>query len=200
LETGLQPGPHGPYPVKKDVRVDRNRLVRSTVVLTEVGVSQRDIGFCLEEMLDTRLSAAWVNAELSRREGLAAGVNASWQPSVTETLSGDEIYSNGSPNLLLVGNDSLYIYSLTRQPTCDGETWGCVLLDTPNCPQFSSDGGLGLAAGAKEAGLSVHQLDWDHLLRPLCQYSPESVPLFFGKSVPRVFGQTRHPVNGMASF
>lgn len=167
LETGLQPGPHGSYPAEKEVRVDRNRLVRSTVVLTEVGVSQRDIGFCLEEMLDTRLSAAWVNAELSRREGLAAGVNASWQPSVTETLSGDEIYSNGSPNLLLVGNDSLYIYSLTRQPACDGETWGCVLLDTPNCPQFSSDGGLGLAAGAKEAGLSVHQLDWDHLLRPL---------------------------------
>jgi hypothetical protein len=69
--------------------------------------------------------------------------------------------------LLVVGNDSLYIYALTRQPTCDGETWGCILLDTPDCPQFSSDGGTGLAAGVKEAGLKVQQLDWDHLLRPM---------------------------------
>jgi len=167
LDAKMQPGPHGPCPGEKDVRVDRNRLVRSTVVLTEVGVSQRDIGFCLQEMLDTHLSASWVNAELSRREALAAVVNASWQPRISETLSGDEIYSNGSPNLLLVGNDSLYIYALTRQPTCDGETWGCILLDQPDCPQFSSDGGLGLAAGAQAAGLRVHQLDWDHLLRPL---------------------------------
>jgi len=167
LETDLQPGRHGPCPAEKDVRVDRNRLGRSTLVLTEVGVSQRDIGFCLQEMLDTRRSVGWVNAELSKREALAAAVNASWQPTATETLSGDEIYSNGSPNLLLVGNESLYIYALTRQPTCDGETWGCLLLDQPDCPQFSSDGGLGLAAGAQAAGLSVHQLDWDHLLRPL---------------------------------
>jgi hypothetical protein len=167
LAAELQPGRHGPSLAEKEVRVDRDRLVRSTVVLTEVGVSQRDIGFCLQELLDTDLSPAWVNAELSRREALAVAVNARWQPRVSETLSGDEIYSNGSPNLLLVGNDSLYIYALTRQATCDGETWGCVLLDQPACPQFSSDGGLGLAAGAQAAGLRVHQLDWDHLLRPL---------------------------------
>lgn len=167
LETHMQPGRHGPCPAQLNVQVDRDRLDRSTIVLTEVGVSQRDIGLCLEEMLDTRLSPAWVNARLSKLEVRAAEVNASWRPIVTETLSGDEIYSNGSPNLLVVGNDSLYIYALTRQPTCDGDTWGCILLDTPDCPQFSSDGGTGLAAGVKEAGLTVHQLDWDHLLRPL---------------------------------
>lgn len=167
LNAAMQPGPHGPRPAEKEVRVDRNRLVRSTLVLTEVGVSQREIGLCVQEMLDTHLSVGWVNTELSRREALAAAVNASWQPSISESLSGDEIYSNGRPNLLLVGNESLYIYALTRQPTCDGETWGCILLDQPDCPQFSSDGGLGLAAGTQAAGLSVHPLDWDHLLRPL---------------------------------
>ena len=78
---------------------------------------------------------------------------------MTETLFGDEIYLNGSPNLHLVGNDSLYIYTLIRQPTCDGETWGILLLDHPHCPQFSNDGGTGLAAGIQEAGLQVHQLD-----------------------------------------
>jgi len=37
----------------------------------------------------------------------------------------------------------------------------------PACPQFASDAGTGLAAGVKAAELPVHQLDWDHLLRPL---------------------------------
>ena len=167
LMTGLEPGPHGPVPVEKTVRVDRNRLVRGTVMLTGAGVSQRNVSLCLEELLDTRLSSSWVNAELAKVEKAAALNNARWEPEAEETLSGDEIYSNGSPNLLLVGNDSLYIYALTRQPSCDGETWGCVLLDGPDSPQFASDGGTGLAAGAKAAEVKVHQLDWDHLLRPL---------------------------------
>jgi hypothetical protein len=69
--------------------------------------------------------------------------------------------------LLVVGNDSLYIYALTRQPSRDGQTWGLVLLDSPPSPQFSSDGGSGLAAGVEAAALAVHQADWDHLLRPM---------------------------------
>ena len=41
------------------------------------------------------------------------------------------------------------------------------MLDAPDSPQFASDGGTGLAAGAKAAEVKVHQLDWDHLLRPM---------------------------------
>ena len=135
LVAGLEPGPHGPQATEKAVWVDRNRLVRGTVVLTEAGVSQRDVAFCLEELLDTTLSPSWVNAELAKVEERALLVNGQWQPVRAETLSGDEIYSNGSPNLLLVGNDTLYIYALTRQPGCDGETWGCVLMEAPNHSQ-----------------------------------------------------------------
>ncbi len=40
-------------------------------------------------------------------------------------------------------------------------------MDSPQTAQFVSDAGLGLAAGAEAAGVKVHQLDWDHLLRPL---------------------------------
>jgi hypothetical protein len=167
LEQVMAPGAHGAQVKPQVVHVDRERVERGTVVLTACGVSQRDIPVCLKELLDTRLSSSWINAQLAQREGLAAAINQSWQPQVAETLSGDEIYSNGNPNLLVVGNDSLYIYALTRQPSCDGDTWGCVLLDSPKADQFSSDGGLGLAAGAQAAGISVHQLDWDHLLRPL---------------------------------
>jgi hypothetical protein len=148
-------------------RVDRNRLVRGSIVLSEVGVSQWDIPLCLKELLDTCVSPSWVNAELAKVEPVAARLNAAWRPAVNELLSGDEIYSNGRPNLLVVGNDSLFIYALTRQAECDGETWACVLLETPDCPQFASDAGKGLAAGAKLAQIQQHQVDWDHLLRPL---------------------------------
>jgi predicted DNA-binding protein YlxM (UPF0122 family) len=167
LVAGLEPGPHGPQQAQKLIKVDRNRLVRGSVVLTEVGVSQRDVTICLEELLDTARSPSWVNGELAQVEEAAAAVNQAWQPHIEETLAGDEIYANGQPNLLVVGNDSLYIYALSRQPDCDGETWGCTLLDGPDCSQFASDAGTGLAAGVKAAGVEVHQLDWDHLLRPL---------------------------------
>lgn len=167
LVEHMVPGPHGPHPKEKAVRVDRNRLERSAVVLTEAGVSQRDIGKCCEALLDTHVSASWVNAELAKREALAAQVHLSWKPSKPETLSGDEIYSHGNPNLMVIGNDTLYIYALTRQAACDGETWACVLWDTPDSTQFSSDAGTGLAAGAHIAGRMIHQLDWDHLLRPV---------------------------------
>ena len=167
LEAGMESRPHGPQVQEKTIKVDRNRLVRGSVVLTEVGVSQRDVVMCLEEMLDTRRSVGWVNGELGQVEQAAAAVNESWQPHLEETLSGDEIYANGQPNLLVVGNETLYIYALSRQPACDGETWGCLLLAGPECPLFASDAGTGLQAGVSLAGLEVHQLDWDHLLRPL---------------------------------
>lgn len=167
LRQGLQPGPHGPPWGEKTLKVDANRLKRGSVVLTEVGVSQRDVAVCLGELLDTTPSLGWVNGVLSQVEAAAAEVNQTWQPQIGETLAGDEIYANGQPNLLVVGNDSLYLYALSRQPDCDGETWGCTLLDGPECPQFASDAGTGLAAGVKAAQVQVHQLDWDHLLRPL---------------------------------
>ena len=167
LLTGLAPGPHGPSLPCATITVDRNRLRRASVVLTEVGVSQRDVAVCLAEVFDTAVSIGWLHAVLDQVEQAAAAQNATWQPNCGETLAGDELFSNGSPNLLVVGNDTLYIYALTRQATCDGETWGCVLLESPPCPQFSSDGGSGLAAGVQAAAVAVHQADWDHVLRPM---------------------------------
>ena len=167
LSAALTPRPPGPPPPDLPIRVDRNRLRRTSLVLAEVGVSQRDIGICLAEALDTPRSPAWVNTTLAHLEQAAASVNALWQPNLQETLAGDEIFSHGQPNLLIVGNQSLFIYALTRQPSRDGDTWGCVLLDLPECPQFASDAGTGLAAGVQAAGVRVQQLDWDHLLRPL---------------------------------
>jgi hypothetical protein len=167
LLEGLEPGQHGPQAREQKVEVDRDRLVRSTVVLTGAGVSQRDVQGCLEEMLDSSVSLGWVNGELAQVETRAGQVNAEMKTVVEETMSGDELYANGEANLLLVGNDSLYIYELSRQSECDGEAWGCVLLEMPENTQFASDAGTALAAGVQEAKIEVHQLDWDHLLRPM---------------------------------
>ena len=167
LQQGMQPGQHGPQLSGKRIEVDRNRLARGCVVLSEAGVSQREVRVCLAELLDSKPSLGWVNGVLAQAEAAAAKVNERWQPQIQESLSGDEIYANGQPNLLLVGNESLYIYVLSRQPDCEGDTWGYTLLAGPECPQFASDAGPGLAAGVKAAELEVHQLDWDHLLRPL---------------------------------
>ena len=49
LEQQLTPGRHGPQPVERLLAVDRNRLVRSSVVLAEAGVSERDVAGCLAE-------------------------------------------------------------------------------------------------------------------------------------------------------
>jgi len=75
-------------------------------------------------MLDSSVSLGWVNGELAQVETRAGQVNAEMKAAVEETMSGDELYANGEANLLLVGNDSLYIYELSRQAECDGETWG----------------------------------------------------------------------------
>lgn len=167
LQAHLKPQGHGPQPVAKVVEVKRNRLVRSSLVLSEVGVSQRDVAYCLGEILDTSISYGWVNRELARLEEAARTVNEGWRPEVKEMVSGDEIYANGQPNLLLVGNESLYLYALSRQADCEGETWGCILLEVGVQSLFASDAGTGLAAGVKVTDLAAHQLDWDHLLRPL---------------------------------
>lgn len=167
LRQALTPERHGAQAREAAVLVTKARLQRSVLTLSEVGVSQRDVTQCVAEMLDTRISLGWVNRELSSLEAQAQQANGRLQPVGQETLCGDEIFSNGAPNLLVVGNESLYIYALTRQDECDGDTWGCVLLDVPTTAQFASDAGTGLAAGVKVAEMKQHQLDWDHLLRPL---------------------------------
>lgn len=167
LLDGMQPGGYGPQAAEKVIEVTSNRLRRGCAQLTSVGVSQRHVADCLAELLDTERSLGWVNGEVAKLEAAANKINASVQPDCGESLSGDEIYSNGLPNLLVVGNESLYIYELSRQPACDGETWGSILRDMPDAPQFASDAGTGLGAGVQGAGIKVHQLDWDHLLRPL---------------------------------
>jgi len=167
LQSGMKCKQHGPQAKVKTIEIDRSRLIRSIGQLARSGVSQGDTVSCLEEVLDSKVSLGWVNGRLSELETASAIWNKRHKPSIGESLSGDELYANGLPNLLVVGNESLYIYNLSQEAHCDGETWATILQDLPDHSQFASDAGTGLAAGVKASALAVHQLDWDHLLRPL---------------------------------
>jgi len=131
LTSKLEPQAHGPQPGGQTIEIDRERLGRGVLVLSEIGASQREVMLGLSELLDSPVSLGWVNGQLSHLEQRAATINQGWQPSIGESLSGDEIYSHGQPNLLVVGNEPLYLYALSRQADCEGESWGCVLLDLP---------------------------------------------------------------------
>ena len=150
----LEPEPHGPQPGGQSI--EREQLKRGVLTLTEIGASQRGVVVGLSELLDAKVSLGWVNGQVSRLEQAAAIVNHQWQPAIGESLSGDEIYSNGQPNLLVVGNDSLYIYALTRQDNCEGDTWAGVLSKMPEHPQFASDAGTGLGAASGSPARVTH--------------------------------------------
>ena len=104
LSQGMEPGPHGARIGEKSVRVSREHVERSTVVLTEAGVSQRDIPICLEELLETRLSSSWVNAKLAEVEKKAVEINQEWQPMVEEKLSGRESPGMSNKRVNLFGS------------------------------------------------------------------------------------------------
>src|SRR5438034_1049418 len=102
LVAGLTPQLHGPQPHTQTIRVDRDRLQRSTLVLSSAGLSHRDLAASLEDLFDCHVSPSWVQTTLTELERAAATVNATWQPSCGETVAGDEWLSNGAPNLLVV--------------------------------------------------------------------------------------------------
>jgi len=169
LAAGLHPGPHGPATAAPTLTVDRHRLLRALVTLTAVGVSQIDIQTCLAELLDSEVSLGWVHAHLHELEGAAAVVNAAWQPASAESLAADELFAYDLAHLLVVGNDSLFLYALQAAPQRDGATWAALWRAVPGAGPVATDRGSGLAAGLAAVGRIQQELDWDHLLRPLWQ-------------------------------
>jgi hypothetical protein len=160
----LKPKAHGPVAKVHEVKVTAQHMQRSLLVLMDNGVPERRIQSCLEQILGNAPSLGWISGQLKEFGQRAARVNAEWQPAINEGLAADEIYCQGEPKLLVVGSESLYIYALTEQDGRDGETWACVLWDTPPTVQLARDGGTGLQAGASLTE-RAEQLDWWHVLR-----------------------------------
>jgi hypothetical protein len=160
----LAPPGHGPMAAVRPIQVTPEHVLRSLLVLADSGVSERKMQSCLTEILGCTPSLGWISGQLQRLGQRAAQVNASWQPALGEGLAADEIFCQARPNLVVVGSESLYIYALTQQDQRDGETWACVLWDTPVTGQLARDGGTGLHLGA-QLTQRPEQLDWWHVLR-----------------------------------
>src|SRR5206468_2074554 len=130
----LPPAPHGPQPAPHLLTVDAPRVRRAILRLSMAGVSQRDVGTLVADLFERPLALGTVNATLTAYEARAAACNAAWQPAIQEGLAADELFAQGQPHLLIVGNDSLFIYALSQQPARDAVTWGCLFLDAPAAP------------------------------------------------------------------
>lgn len=163
LAGALAPKGHGPVAKERQVRVTRGHVMRTIAVLRDCAVAERKIGECLVQILGYKASLGWISRCVSELERRAREVNARWQSAIQESLAADEIYCQGVPNLLVVGNESLYIYALTQQKEQDRETWACVFWDVPASAHLARDGGKGLCAGAELAG-QPGQMDWWHVL------------------------------------
>src|SRR4051794_629115 len=75
LLAALTPAPHGPLPAPRLLPVDAPRLRRGILRLTMAGVSQRDIGAVLADLLETPVALGTVNATLAAYEERAAALN-----------------------------------------------------------------------------------------------------------------------------
>src|SRR5262245_8947650 len=142
LRRHLVPGAHGPALSTSTIQIDSNRLRRASLVLTEVGVSQRDVAVCLAELLDTSVSVGWLHTALAQLEQAAAAQNAAWQPAIGEALAGDDLCSTPLASLLLGGEVPLCVDALACRPVCRGETRGGVVRDSRACRECSRGGGL----------------------------------------------------------
>lgn len=163
LAAGMSPT-HGPAPTPGVVSVTTSRLKRAVVLLSLVGVSQRDTTLALAELLDTQRSAGYVAQVLREAEALATACNAELTPALSGLLAADEVFLHDQPILGLVHPASLFVAGLRLETQRDGPTWGCQFLDAPAGAGVISDAGSGLAAGAALAQVPCHVGDWMHPL------------------------------------
>lgn len=66
VAEALEPGPHGPTAWSNTIKVTREHLMRSVLVLYESGVSERDTQYCLQQMLGIRPALGWVSSQITQ--------------------------------------------------------------------------------------------------------------------------------------
>jgi hypothetical protein len=111
LLAHLAPALPGPPPPPATLTVDRPRLRRSILRLSLAGLSQRHVQAVLADLFAVPVALGTVHNSLARYEARAAALNTQWHPACAEGLAADELFAHRQPHLLIVGNDSLFIYA-----------------------------------------------------------------------------------------
>jgi hypothetical protein len=159
LVPGLSPRKSGPKSQETSLAIDRAFIQRAICVMPLLKGSIRDIQHGLALLFGVKRSVGYISQTLS-----AAGEQAqAHHVSITLPLpilgEADEIFQGRQPCLTLVDGRSFVVVNLSPAQARDGTTWGVTYLDlVERGVQFhdlACDGGTGLRAGVKEAGLSI---------------------------------------------
>ena len=170
LTEGLAPGKPGPQAEEEALRIDKEAIDRAIVVQPMLKGTVRDIQQGLRLLMGVERSVGYISQTLRRAGEQAKLQNRGIRVAQPVLGEADEIFQGRKPCLTLVDGRSFLALNLTAAPCRDATAWGLTYLEqVERGIQFhdlACDGGTGLRAGVKEAGLAI-PLRWDlfHLLR-----------------------------------
>lgn len=159
LTDELAPRQPGPQVGAEAMVIDRELIRRGIVVLSLLKGSVQDIQQGLALLLGVQRSTGYISQTLK-----AAGEQAElYNERITVPLpilgEADEIFQGRKPCLTVVDGRSFLVLNLTPAESRDGTTWGITYLNLIErgiaFHDLACDGGTGLRAGVKEAGLTI---------------------------------------------
>jgi hypothetical protein len=139
--------------------VNKAFIDRTIAILPMLTGSVRDVRMGLSLILGVKRSVGYVSQTLTAAGEQAMAHNLKVTVPLPILGEADEIFQGRKPCLTLVDGRSFLVLSLTPAESRDGTTWGVTYLDlVERGIQFhdlACDGGTGLRAGVREAGLAI---------------------------------------------
>jgi hypothetical protein len=170
LSQGLAPRTPGPHPQEESLVIDRAFIRRAISIMPLLKGTVRDIQRGLEWLLGVERSVGYISQTLRRVGEQAEAHNQGLKVPLPILGEADEIFQGRMPCLTLVDGRSFLVVNLTPAASRDGTTWGLTYLSLVErgiqFQDLACDGGTGLRAGVKEAGLVIPlRPDLFHLLQ-----------------------------------
>jgi len=159
LVQGLSPRKPGPQPQEASLEIDRTFIQRAICVMPLLKGSIRDIQHGLYLLFGVKRSVGYISQTLTAAGEQAEAHNLGITVPLPILGEADEIFQGRKPCLTLVDGRSFLVVNLTPAQSRDGTTWGVTYLNLVErgieFHDLACDGGTGLRAGVKEAGLSI---------------------------------------------
>jgi hypothetical protein len=159
LTAELAPQQPGPRVATEAMVIDRELIRRAIVVLSLLKGSVRDIQQGLGLLLGVPRSTGYISQTLKAAGEQAALYNEGLTLPLPILAEADEIFQGRTPCLTLVDGRSFLVLNLTPAECRDSTTWGITYLNLIErgieFQDLACDGGTGLRAGVKEAGLTI---------------------------------------------
>jgi hypothetical protein len=159
LGQGLSPRQAGRPSQEASLAIDRAFIQRAISVMPLLKGSIRDIQHGLYLLFGVKRSVGYISQMLSAAGEQAEAYNLGIRVPLPILGEADEIFQGRKPCLTLVDGRSFLLVNLTPAECRDGTTWGVTYLNLVErgieFHDLACDGGTGLRAGVKEAGLSI---------------------------------------------